>query len=316
MAAEPAVDAEPRSSAAGSEVHAVLVEVVSEKTGYPAEVLEPAMQLDADLGIDSIKRVEILAAFQERLPEAPVIGPEHLGTIRTLGQIAEFLGGGSAGRPQPAEVGQAPPASAGERDEPFLPKPARGLPPPAPGGEAGAAAEHSQAGPSAHPDGRPLDGADRREAVRLPGDAEVWVLDDGSDLAPASSPSCPGPGSGAGSSAEPRSPSLATPGLARGPGPRSPLGLGRLADPRRLPPAPDRRPGLAEGPVRAFATVTRLGGSFGLDGLSTDADPTSGGLAGLAKTAGHEWPEVNCKAIDLDPSLARRTWRPRRSSRS
>ena len=76
-----------------SDVHAILVEVVSEKTGYPAEVLEPAMQLDADLGIDWIKRVEILAALQERLPKAPVIGPEHLGTIRTLGQIAEFLGG-------------------------------------------------------------------------------------------------------------------------------------------------------------------------------------------------------------------------------
>ena len=74
----------------------MLVEVVSEKTGYPAEVLEPGMQLDADLGIDSIKRVEILAALQERLPEAPVIGPEHLGTIRTLGQIVEFLAGARA----------------------------------------------------------------------------------------------------------------------------------------------------------------------------------------------------------------------------
>ena len=25
----------------------------------------------------------------------------------------------------------------------------------------------------------------------------------------------------------------------------------------------------------------------------------SGGLAGLAKTAAHEWPEVQCKALDL-----------------
>jgi len=34
----------------------------------------------------------------------------------------------------------------------------------------------------------------------------------------------------------------------------------------------------------------------------------SGGLAGLAKTAAHEWPEVQCKAIDLDaefPDLAK-----------
>ncbi|HAH07366.1 MAG TPA: hypothetical protein DCM05_12745, partial [Elusimicrobia bacterium] len=27
----------------------------------------------------------------ERLPEAPAIGPEHLGTLRTLRQIIEFL---------------------------------------------------------------------------------------------------------------------------------------------------------------------------------------------------------------------------------
>ena len=33
------------------------------------------------------------------------------------------------------------------------------------------------------------------------------------------------------------------------------------------------------------------------------AAPESGGLSGLAKTAGHEWPEVACKAIDLAPSL-------------
>ena len=99
--AEPAPAPKPAPVAAAPSVLAVLAEVVSEKTGYPAEVLEPSMQLDADLGIDSIKRVEILAAIQERLPMAPVIGPEHLGTIRTLGQIAEFLGG-------PAEVAAAP----------------------------------------------------------------------------------------------------------------------------------------------------------------------------------------------------------------
>ncbi len=46
----------------------VLLEVIAEKTGYPTEMLELDMALDADLGIDSIKRVEILSALQERLP--------------------------------------------------------------------------------------------------------------------------------------------------------------------------------------------------------------------------------------------------------
>ncbi|KAF0221761.1 MAG: erythronolide [Geobacteraceae bacterium] len=67
-----------------------LIAVVSEKTGYPAEMLDLDMALDSDLGIDSIKRVEILSTLQERLPGAPAIGPEHLGTLRTLGEIARL----------------------------------------------------------------------------------------------------------------------------------------------------------------------------------------------------------------------------------
>jgi NAD(P)-dependent dehydrogenase (short-subunit alcohol dehydrogenase family) len=46
-------------------------------------------------------------------------------------------------------------------------------------------------------------------------------------------------------------------------------------------------------------TVSRLDGSFGVGGLSAPACPTSGALAGLAKTAREEWPEVACKALDL-----------------
>ena len=52
--------------------------------GNPAEMLGLEMELDADLGIDSIKRVEIFSVLQEKLPNAPVIKPEHLGSLRTL----------------------------------------------------------------------------------------------------------------------------------------------------------------------------------------------------------------------------------------
>src|SRR5262249_43619364 len=68
-----------------------LLAIVSEKTGYPAEMLGLDMELDADLGIDSIKRVEIFSAIQEKLPQAPVIKPEHLGSLRTLRHVVEFL---------------------------------------------------------------------------------------------------------------------------------------------------------------------------------------------------------------------------------
>ncbi|MCD4739086.1 MAG: hypothetical protein K8R89_07500 [Anaerolineae bacterium] len=68
---------------------AALLAVVSEKTGYPAEMLELEMDMEADLGIDSIKRVEILSALAEQYPELPVVEPDSLTELHTLGQIVE-----------------------------------------------------------------------------------------------------------------------------------------------------------------------------------------------------------------------------------
>ena len=70
---------------------ATLLDVVSEKTGYPAEMLELDMDMEADLGIDSIKRVEILGALQEEMPDLPQPNLEDLGDLRTLSQIIEYL---------------------------------------------------------------------------------------------------------------------------------------------------------------------------------------------------------------------------------
>ena len=44
-----------------------LIDLVSERTGYPAEMLSLDLDLEADLSIDSIKRIEILGALAERL---------------------------------------------------------------------------------------------------------------------------------------------------------------------------------------------------------------------------------------------------------
>lgn len=68
-----------------------LLSVVSDKTGYPAAMLEMEMDLEADLGIDSIKRVEIMGAVQEFFPQLPKLSPEDLAEKRTLAEIAEFL---------------------------------------------------------------------------------------------------------------------------------------------------------------------------------------------------------------------------------
>ncbi len=50
-------------------------------------------------------------------------------------------------------------------------------------------------------------------------------------------------------------------------------------------------------------TVSRLDGTFCLGGTGRPINPGSGALAGLAKTAVREWPEVHCKAVDLDVTV-------------
>ncbi|MEN0003970.1 MAG: phosphopantetheine-binding protein, partial [Bacteroidota bacterium] len=70
-----------------------LLEVVSEKTGYPAEMLELDMDMEADLGIDSIKRVEIFGALTKKHPEMAGINPNELTELRTLVEIVHFVGG-------------------------------------------------------------------------------------------------------------------------------------------------------------------------------------------------------------------------------
>jgi acyl transferase domain-containing protein/acyl carrier protein len=80
QAASPAVDLE-----------ALLLAIVAEKTGYPAEMLGGHMELEADLGIDSIKRVEILSAMRERAPGLREVKPTELAALRTLGQIVDHM---------------------------------------------------------------------------------------------------------------------------------------------------------------------------------------------------------------------------------
>ncbi|HQE92514.1 MAG TPA: phosphopantetheine-binding protein [Anaerolineae bacterium] len=68
-----------------------LLAIVSEKTGYPADMLELDMDMEADLGIDSIKRVEILGALQDAHPELPEVSPDVLAELRTLRQIVDRM---------------------------------------------------------------------------------------------------------------------------------------------------------------------------------------------------------------------------------
>jgi acyl transferase domain-containing protein/NADP-dependent 3-hydroxy acid dehydrogenase YdfG len=88
--------AAPESRAAAPDPAAVLLQIVAEKTGYPQDVLTLDVELEAGLGIDSIKRVEILSAIQQQLPGLPEITPTAIGQLKSLRDILTFLGATSA----------------------------------------------------------------------------------------------------------------------------------------------------------------------------------------------------------------------------
>ncbi len=93
-ATEIAVAAIQMSAATGidvSKIQGVMLRVVGDKTGYPVEMLELEMDMEADLGIDSIKRVEILGTVQDELPELPELNADDLAELRTLGQIVDYM---------------------------------------------------------------------------------------------------------------------------------------------------------------------------------------------------------------------------------
>ncbi|MBX9569266.1 MAG: polyketide synthase dehydratase domain-containing protein [Candidatus Obscuribacterales bacterium] len=77
------------------ELIAALIDIVSQRTGYPPEMLEPSLDLEADLGIDSIKRVEILNGFRKMLPDSSQLslesGIEQLATVKTLQGIMDWI---------------------------------------------------------------------------------------------------------------------------------------------------------------------------------------------------------------------------------
>ena len=110
--AEPvtAVPAAPTTDASVAELAEAMLVVVSEKTGYPVEMLELSMDMESDLGIDSIKRVEILGAMQEQHPELPEVNPNELAELRTLQQIVDHLSASIA----PSSNGTVAPAPAAE----------------------------------------------------------------------------------------------------------------------------------------------------------------------------------------------------------
>jgi acyl carrier protein len=292
----------------------ILLEVVAEKTGYPAEMLEPGMDMEADLGIDSIKRVEILGAMEERVPGLPTVEAEVLGGLRTLGQIVAMLDSRPAAG-SPAAAGEPEEKKKAERLEGLQITPARLVELPDPD-----RLEFKI------PKGRPLivsqDGtqltAEIVQALRSRGwEIVVWNY-------PANLIAGP-------SSASQQDNAVVVQAQAGKDAITSALDKVRQEHGKPLgfihlhPPVPsddlfaEREESLmeqafllaggiktdlegpGEGEREFFLVVTRTGGKLGLGGQGSFQQGS--GLTGLVKTLHWEWPGVFCRALDFSPEL-------------
>ncbi|MHB2021651.1 MAG: phosphopantetheine-binding protein, partial [Candidatus Xenobia bacterium] len=319
---------------AGDQVERAILQAVADKTGYPVEVLTVDMDLESELGIDSIKRVEILAAVEERLPGAVKVSSDRLGALRTLRQVMEAM--------RPATAVPAPPAprsngaSQGRAEETLLTVVAE---------KTGYPREVLSLDMDLESD-LGIDSIKRVEILatleeRLPG---LPRLETGRVASLRTLRQVIAAFQGAPAPVAPPPPPLTrrvlhaveAPPVGEGKLPIAP-GFGvrivgtdkaltkALKAALKLPSGEPERVGgvifLGTAPREAFrisaqlasslreaaqqggallATISRMDGRFGLTG--SDFDPLQGALAGLPKTAAHEWPGVRCKALDVAAS--------------
>jgi acyl transferase domain-containing protein/NAD(P)H-dependent flavin oxidoreductase YrpB (nitropropane dioxygenase family)/NAD(P)-dependent dehydrogenase (short-subunit alcohol dehydrogenase family) len=295
-----------------------LLQIVCQRTGYPVETLGLDLDLEADLGIDSIKRVEILGMLAEAGPNgdpAVAVDMEALTGIKTLGGIITCLLGQGNGSGQPSGADKPSPAQ-----------------PP--------------------PNGAPRGGIQRRvvravaapvvtAAPNLPIDATLLLTDDGRGVARAlagllrthgqstallRTAAALANGDDAAFVADLSDPRQVEETLARVRQRCGPVtGLIHLLPLAAPPPGDtwarrldrevrslfllgrglddDLRRAASRGPA-FFVGVTAMGGAFGADPsvtLPRGYFPGQGGVAGLVKSLAHEWPDVLTRAVDLDP---------------
>jgi acyl transferase domain-containing protein/NAD(P)H-dependent flavin oxidoreductase YrpB (nitropropane dioxygenase family)/NAD(P)-dependent dehydrogenase (short-subunit alcohol dehydrogenase family) len=108
MVVEPPVVATEPEPARATDVAAVVLETISVRTGYPPEMLEPRLDLEADLSIDSIKRTEIIGELATALGVAGGSEMvEELSRIKTIEGIVGWFGGREpAAAPKPATTAE------------------------------------------------------------------------------------------------------------------------------------------------------------------------------------------------------------------
>ncbi|MEM0963571.1 MAG: beta-ketoacyl synthase N-terminal-like domain-containing protein, partial [Bacteroidota bacterium] len=281
--AEPAVAAPvPEATpepAASVDLEATLVGIVSERTGYPPEMLDLDLDLEAELSIDSIKRIEILGVLRETIDLTPPAGVseddvvEELAAKKTLRGILEWIESNTAARDN-APVLAEPSLVAGGDSTPSEPLPVLPL---------RRYAVRTR-------DAAPLGPADVEFAGR-----RFMVVDDGGGVADAVAALLTDRGASADVVArEDLSDSFdRADGLidldALAAGADASLAIRQFARARSA----------LGGGAQIVVLTSALGGRFGDD----DADAV-GGTSGLGRTLAREYPGALVRVVDLDPGAA------------
>jgi NAD(P)-dependent dehydrogenase (short-subunit alcohol dehydrogenase family)/acyl carrier protein len=287
------------------EIEQRLLVVVSERTGYPAEMLDLDADLEGDLGIDSIKRVEIAGTLTQTvaLPEGAAVDVEELTASRTLRQVVASLAK-AFGPPDALPPGDGHTSTAPEDVRPF---------------EDGPADEERI--------GRFVLQAASAPAItataRLAGDGVVVIVDDETGVGQALADALTQRGEQVlrlGRKQVPQSAEAATELaerlLAEHAGAKALVHLAALGDADDagiavlLDLARALRADLEAAAAAGGAAVlgaSRLGGAFGVEGAVPEGAAAHGAISGFLKTLAQEWPAVRVKAVDLsvlDPRLA------------
>ncbi len=281
-------------------IQPILIDIVSDLTGYPAEMLGLDLDIEADLGIDSIKRVEILSNLEDRIPGMPTITPDIMGSLKTLGQICDYLTSDAPSDQNPAlqagntQLGQSPvrsidsPLEQVSEKQPTLAIQRQSL--------------RLEKQTIQAPRLQPIASDRRLLLVVPPGELlqglqthiskhDMHVTTIQNDDLPAFL------------NATHDLTDLGGVIIVADPHEKQDQAedaylkmVFRLA--RQIGPylIQNARSGFA-----LFATLTWIDGGFGFKGGAQN-NPVSGGLAGLTKTAAIEWQDVTCKALDLDPT--------------
>ena len=301
-----------------------LLDLVSDRTGYPKEALSIDLDLEADLGVDSIKRVEVLGALAEGIEAAaggspPNLEMEKLSVIKTIRGIADYVAGALA---DAAPVAALPaPSANGKHDTPA------DLHPGARSGEVQRLVVRLIDAPLpdrprfAPPAGTLVITDDRLGTARELAD-RLAELDVNAVLVRMTEPG-EAPSAAAADLTDPAAVAGVLSRVREKCGPIAGLiHLLPLAEPPQGE-TPERRAErevkslylLARGletDIRAagkdgsavLLAVTGMGGRMGYGGeLPVAFTPTHGGVAGFAKCLGYEWPEATVRVVDVDPEV-------------